>query len=380
MSSLLIVFSDIFTDSRALLLAQEISKYEDNVVVISLQPTEHIDTLASARCIYITRSHHKRNIIRWIDFFKKSVRAGRLLIKDKFLFDNIIASDLYSLPVADKIHRIQSRQGKTPKLIYDSREIYSALGSLAKRKFSQAVISYIERKYLSSVHTVLASGQMDIDYLKTYFPKHLQYKLLLNLPPFQARVQSSYLRDRFSIAKEKLIAIYQGAVSEGRGLKPAIEAFSSMPEWHLCIVGGGPETSNFEELAKGHKNISFTGLIPYNELHSVTCSADLGLAVIEPISLSYSYALPNKLFEYFMAGLPVLVTDLPQMKEVISQTGGAIVIEGNPTAEKIQNTLAAIKSKSDLDSMVSEAEKAASNYCYSSQADIILDIINKGTH
>ncbi|MDX1700370.1 MAG: hypothetical protein R3250_07115, partial [Melioribacteraceae bacterium] len=49
--------------------------------------------------------------------------------------------------------------------------------------------------------------------------------------------------------------------------------------------------------------------------------ADLGLALIENISISYYYALPNKLFEYIMAGVPVLSSNLPQMKIIIDTYG-----------------------------------------------------------
>ena len=63
--------------------------------------------------------------------------------------------------------------------------------------------------------------------------------------------------------------------------------------------------------------IHFLGAVNHNELLTYTASADIGLALIENISISYYYALPNKLFEYIMAGVPILSSNLPQMKKVI---------------------------------------------------------------
>jgi len=49
----------------------------------------------------------------------------------------------------------------------------------------------------------------------------------------------------------------------------------------------------------------------------VTASVDIGVSLIENLSTSYYYALPNKLFEYIMADVPVVVSNLPQMKKLL---------------------------------------------------------------
>jgi len=69
------------------------------------------------------------------------------------------------------------------------------------------------------------------------------------------------------------------------------------------------------------------GKINQNELLSYTAAADVGLSLIENISLSYHYALPNKLFEYIMAEIPVVVSKLPQMVEIVMQYNVGEVVD-----------------------------------------------------
>jgi len=71
---------------------------------------------------------------------------------------------------------------------------------------------------------------------------------------------------------------------------------------------GGYEKTllNEAKLLKVDKRVIFCGKVDYDLLHEYTCSADAGLCFIQPVSISYQYALPNKLFEYIMAGIPVL--------------------------------------------------------------------------
>ncbi len=93
-----------------------------------------------------------------------------------------------------------------------------------------------------------------------------------------------------------------------------------IPNVHFVILGEGEYRKKFEAEANNSNcsdRIHFLGAVNHTELLTYTASADIGLALIENISISYYYALPNKLFEYIMAGIPILASNLPQMKKVI---------------------------------------------------------------
>jgi hypothetical protein len=81
-----------------------------------------------------------------------------------------------------------------------------------------------------------------------------------------------------------------------------------------------------EEL--GWKNrILLTGCIALEKLPEFTIQADVGISIEKLNGLSYTYALPNKVFDYVQAGLPVLVSSMREVVELNDQFEFAQVIE-----------------------------------------------------
>lgn len=66
--------------------------------------------------------------------------------------------------------------------------------------------------------------------------------------------------------------------------------------------------------------------MPYERMMQYTRNADLGLSLDRDTNLNYRYSLPNKLFDYFRAHIPVLVTDLPEVAGIVRRYGSGVVI------------------------------------------------------
>jgi glycosyltransferase involved in cell wall biosynthesis len=115
--------------------------------------------------------------------------------------------------------------------------------------------------------------------------------------------------------------LYQGYIQRGRGLDTAIEALVGLPDWGLVVCGQGPYESALKKKAQElqvEDQILWMGQLDHDTLFMVTSSCDLGLCLIEPLSLSYYYALPNKLIEYVQAGLPVVGSNLPEIQRIMN--------------------------------------------------------------
>ncbi|NJD21573.1 MAG: glycosyltransferase family 4 protein [Melioribacter sp.] len=249
--------------------------------------------------------------------------------------DIYFAEDLYTLPFVTTIAKI-----KKAKIVYNSREIYAHLGGLRNRPALQKIVKLIEKYFIRKVDLVLTTGPLDSKFIENLY--NIKDTLVVrNIPLYQKAVSKIDLRKKYNIDPDKLILIYQGVILPGRGLKQIISAVAKLPKTVLIIFGEGEQKDNFIELAN-KLNISdriiFAGSIDQKELINYTAGGDAGLSLIENISISYYHALPNKLFEYIMAGLPVLCSDLPQMKEVIEKydVGESINMENE---ENISTTL-----------------------------------------
>ena len=133
-------------------------------------------------------------------------------------------------------------------------------------------------------------------------------------------------------------AIYVGGLQPGRGIEQSIRAIAIAPGVRLRLLGpAAPEyRAGLEELVRSlslEDRVELAEPVPPRELLDAVSGAGVGLALIEPVCLSYRLTLPNKLFEYALAGLPILGSDLPMIARFVDEHGlGATVDPGDPAA------------------------------------------------
>lgn len=306
----IISYSDPNRDSRTLNFAKACEEFGYLVNCIGFRPVE-----APAKIISTTVEidKNKRLLFNWrkfTDTIKNIDPAASVYL----------ASDLYSLPAASHL------AGKhNAKLLYDSREIYSALGPINKNQLKQRIISQIEKRYVKNVDAMIVSGELDAVYLKEYFVHDHPYHIIMNVPPLIDIKKSNILREKYNLDNKKII-VYQGAILKARGIEYSINEISNSENFALVIIGDGPFLTYLQEKYTAN-NIIFTGAVNYDELLDYTASADIGLSLFEDVSLSYKLALPNKLFEYAMANIPIIATDLPAIRKIHDEFNFGILID-----------------------------------------------------
>lgn len=203
-------------------------------------------------------------------------------------------------------------------VVYDTHELEAHASVLAgsrrlkilAQRMESALIRYVDR-------TIVVSESIAGWYRRTYglsavdVVRNVPYRMTVPL-------KSSTLKTALGIPEEQLVFLLQGLLAEGRGIETALEVFKSAScDKHLVLLGFGP----LEEIARDHgeryPNIHFHPAVPPEGLLEVTAGADVGLALIENISLSYYYSLPNKVFEYIQSGLPIVVSNFPEMAKLV---------------------------------------------------------------
>ena len=81
------------------------------------------------------------------------------------------------------------------------------------------------------------------------------------------------------------------------------------------------------------EKVIFTGRVPFEELIGFTQLADVGLTLDKDTNLNYKYSLPNKLFDYFQADLPVIGSNLIEIRKIIDAYGAGIILSNNIPAQ-----------------------------------------------
>ena len=353
-----ISFSDLKTDARSSNFIEFNRSNNLSVSTISISDKKVQYDSPNWICKIKPQTRFLFNYIKFIKFVFKIKKN----IKSKVYY----ASDLSSLILANKI------KSKDADVIYDSREIFSALGPLSRNAFKQKILTILEILSVRKIKDIVVSGEMDAKYLSEYFPTGHNYHIIKNLPNYRKIIKSDYFRQLYNIPNDKYILLYQGVLLEGRGIIPTLKFLKTTNKYVLVLIGDGLLKSEIKKIIKEDKlenKVYLHKQIPYNQLLNITSSADIGLSLIEPISFSYTLALPNKLFEYILAGLPVLVTNLPAMANFVDQNKVGEVVQTDLSAEQISNKLALIIN--NYNQYISNIDDIKMEYTYETQANII---------
>lgn len=232
-------------------------------------------------------------------------------------------------------------------LIYDSHEFWTEQSSLVGRPLIRNFWALLERHLIGRVHRTITVGTSIARALQERYGLE-QIAVVRNLPLYRPPVQSDRIRAELKLAAERPVVLYQGGFLTDNGLSEQIDAIAGLQgDLALVLIGGGPRESALKEQVRRRRlggKVYFISRVPFGELHSYTCSADLGLCLIKGTGKSFYYSMPNKLFEYLMAGLPVLASDFPDMRAVVEDSAAGLV--ANPQnlteiREKIRSFLGA---------------------------------------
>jgi glycogen synthase len=252
----------------------------------------------------------------WADARRRAVRDAALAE----LADVYVAREWRTLPIA-----IEVAQSTRAGVAMDSPELSAeeGAGSVVWRWFFRPMIVAIERRYLPSAQLVTAVSGPIGDILHERYALAARPVEVRNMPPYE----SHDLRPLGDTVR----VLYLGGLLPGRGLEQLIESVRAWPtNWTLTLQGPGGDAyvAQLVELAAPVRDrVFFPGAVPLTAMVSVAATYDIGVFAHQANGQQASLALPNKLFEYLMAGLAVCVSDMPSMRAVVEHAGAGVLID-----------------------------------------------------
>jgi glycosyltransferase involved in cell wall biosynthesis len=247
--------------------------------------------------------------------------------------DLLFANDLDTLLPNYLISR-----AKRIALIYDSHEFFTEVPELTGRPTVQRIWQRLEAWLLPDLKYTLT---VNASIARLYREKFgIEMKVLRNIPTL-AELETSMTRAQLNLPTDRKLIILQGAgINMHRGAEEAVEAMAYMEDAVLLILGSGDVIPKLKErvseLEIGHK-VLFKERMPYAQMMAHTRLADLGLSLDRDTNINYRYSLPNKLFDYIHAGIPVLASDLVEVRAIVEEFQvGEIVTSYEPKELAIQ--------------------------------------------
>lgn len=223
--------------------------------------------------------------------------------------------DLNTLYVGNRLKRATGKP-----VVYDSHELATERNRMGFwwRRWAR----WSERRWIRHADRIIVASPYWVRFLSDAYPGIPRPETVLNVPERIEMEPGWDLRSTLAISDAQRIVVYQGSIQENRGIEPAIEALTGLEDTVLVIIGYGYHRPALETLVRKRKladRVRFFGPLPNRELLFYTASADIGLCNIVNSSLSYYTTLPNKLFEYMLAGIPVIGSDSPEIGRVVTE-------------------------------------------------------------
>ncbi len=236
-------------------------------------------------------------------------------------------------------------------LVMDSHEIFPEVPELVGRNGVKRVWQCIERWLMPRCNANLTVCQSVAAYYKRTLGVDMAVVRNMSAECGRWDVEHSTPSTQHSTLKTLL---YQGAVNLGRGIDWAIDAMERLPQCRLVIAGVGDLYDEMRSYAASKPwagRIEFLGRVEPDALARLTPQADVGLLMLEDLGLNYRCALPNRVGDFIAAGVPMVVSDMPEMASVVDKyhIGAVIAAPGaEALAEAIEKVLARPKSSYDF--------------------------------
>ncbi|GAB7533049.1 hypothetical protein PS3A_54650 [Pseudomonas sp. 3A(2025)] len=267
----------------------------------------------------------------WRAFRAWANRVAFLNVFESFILDRMMEYQVDILHVHDfpmLAPAVRLAALRNVPLIYDAHELYYAQVQLPR-----AVQARYKKKESQLIKQVDAAITVN-PYIAMLMGERYNVPaphVIMNAAPKVPVLSASPLREHFGISASARILLYQGWISDHRGIDRIVKAASRFnDDIYLVIVGYGA----FEEALKQQvaaldltRRVFFYGGVPSDQLHALTCDADLGIIPYHGVDENNYFCSPNKLFEFAIAELPFISNDLPFLRDIANRYGNGVMAD-----------------------------------------------------
>ncbi len=213
---------------------------------------------------------------------------------------------------------------KGKKVIYDIHEDLPKqirhkpyLNTFVKRLLSATIEKYekAKSKQLSALITAT-------DSIKERFSRFHPIVISVKNYPIQKELETTA-----PWAQRKNQVCYIGSLSKTRGI---IEILSSATNTRAkLLIAGAFSDEGIEQEALQHpgwNSVIYKGFVDRAEIRKILQESKIGLVTLHPTP-GYMEALPVKMFEYMLGGIPVIASDIPLWRKIVEETSCGIVVD-----------------------------------------------------
>lgn len=293
--------------------------------------------------------------------------------------DIFLGNDLDVMPATYLAARLRRKA-----LVYDTHEYYLGMPELEGKKRIKKIWSTIEHFIFPRTKYIYTICQSFCDLYYKDYQKKLWF--IRNVPylHFQASGQFETLKKEIDlkIPDNRIILLFQGAgINVERGVEELVVSmrFLDPLKYHLLIVGGGDLFEKIISLTEEYKltdRITIIPKVPFEVLRHITSKAAIGFTLDKPTNINHLFGLPNKIFDYIHAGIPVISSRLIELEKIIKTYNVGCFIDSHEP-EHIATIIEGVFHKPEqLETWRNNTVAAKRDYNWENEEKTLLSIYN----
>ena len=260
-------------------------------------------------------------------------------------------------------------------MVFDSHEYFTETPELVHRPKVQRIWKRIEGFVVPKLDEMITVCDSIADLFREKYG--IEVHVIRNIPPRKALPPKGE-KTALGLPTDKHLLILQGSgINIQRGAEELVQAMALLDDCFLMIIGGGdvlPTLKQMVEELNITNRVRFFPRMPYQQMMTYTQLAELGFCLDKDTNLNYRFSLPNKLFDYIQAGVPIVASHLTEIENVIRQYDLGLFIE-NHELETIAATIRdALSDEARRIRWEQNLQVAARDLCWENEEQKLLEI------
>jgi glycosyltransferase involved in cell wall biosynthesis len=287
--------------------------------------------------------------------------------------DVLVANDLDTLLPNYLVSKI-----KGAELFYDSHEFFTEVPELVSRPSIQRVWKRIERFIFPKLKNVFTVNQSIASLYENEY--HKKVFVVRNVPMTSLAKIIPKTKEELNLPSDKKVILFQGAgINIQRGAEEALQAMQFVDDAILLFIGNGDVIDELKKMRNEldlSEKIFFIPKMPMNEVRAYTMLADIGLSLDKDTNSNYKFSLPNKLFDYIHAGVPVLASPLVEVKKIVDEFKIGMTIDNYEPKHIAACINVMLKNPQQLAQWKENTKLAALELCWEKEEKVLLKIFH----